>query len=124
MEAEYMAVSATCQDVLWLRTLLMELGFMQSDPTLIYEDNKACIDISSSYKQHSGAKHIDIRYHFIRDKVIETKEILLKKLATGEMVADMFTKQLAYTLFSKHRHALGLKSSSGVTKFKIRGVLM
>jgi hypothetical protein len=122
MEAEYMAVSSTSQDVLWLRTLLMELGFKQNGPTTIYEDNKACIDVCSSYRQHPGAKHIDIRYHFIRDKVIETKEIQLKKLSTGEMVADMFTKALAFPLFSKHRHALGLNTTSDVVKFKIRGV--
>jgi hypothetical protein len=72
MEAEYISVSATSQEVIWGRTFLRELGFEQEKPTIIFEDNKSCIDISTSYKQHSGAKHIDLRYHFIRDRVLNS----------------------------------------------------
>jgi hypothetical protein len=116
MEAEYISVSATSQEVIWGRTFLRELGFEQEDPNIIFEDNKSCIDISTSYKQHSGAKHIDLRYHFIRDCVLNQKDIELEKKATGDMVADLMTKQLPYPAFSKHRHALGMVQFREVLK--------
>ena len=109
MEAEYMALSPTIQELMWSRTLLGELGFKQTAPSPIKEDNKSCIDIATSNKQHPGAKHIAIRYHFIKDAINVSKEIVLVKEATGEMVADLFTKQLPYPAFSRHRHTLGVR---------------
>jgi hypothetical protein len=86
-------------------------GFAQEEPTVIYEDNKSCIDIASSFKQHSGVKHIDLRDYFVRDHILVKKNIVLQKKATGDMVADLMTKQLPYLAFSRHRIALGMKSS-------------
>ena len=108
-EAEYMSLSAVIQDIMWARSLLGELGFEQKLATPVKEDNKACIDIATSRKQHPGTKHIDIRYHFIRDKIIVSREITLVKEATASMVADLFTKQLPFPAFARHRHTLGLR---------------
>jgi hypothetical protein len=108
MEAEYTALSETATFVIWLRTLLEEMGFKQHDPTIIYEDNKSCITVASSWKQHPGMKHYELKQHFIRHRVIEKKDITLVKLPTGEMVADVFTKQLPFPAFSRHRHSLGI----------------
>ena len=107
-EAEYMALSSTTQEVLWLRKLLKELGFTQQHPTVIYEDNKSCIDIASTFKNTSGSKHIDIRHHFIRDRVLTFKDIVLERKATGVMTADLLTKQLPFPAFSRHRNSLGV----------------
>ena len=86
---------------------MAELGFIQQIATSIYEDNDSCIKIAQSAKQLPGVKHIDIRHHFIRDR-IRSKEIALERMRTGAMVADIFTKQLPYPAFKKHRSSLGL----------------
>ena len=95
--------------MIFLRHLLAELGFEQKEPSIIFEDNEGAIDISQSRKQYASIKHIDIRDHFIRDRVLEHKDIILNRLPTQDMTADLFTKQLPFTSFSKHRHDLGVK---------------
>ena len=107
-EAEYIALSLASRDVIWCRALLSELGFAQKEPTAIYEDNDSCIKIAQSAKQLPGVKHIDIRHHFIRDR-IHSGEIKLERMRTGEMVADILTKQLPYPAFKKHRTGLKLQ---------------
>lgn len=98
--------------MIWLRHLLEELGFPQKDATPIFEDNKSAINIAESLKVHPAVKHIDIRHHFIRDRVMKLKDIQLVKEATGQMVADLFTKQLAFPLFRQHREKLGVVPDS------------
>ena len=94
--------------VIWVRALMSEMGFPQTQPSIIYEDNKSCINIAESYKTHPAVKHIDVRHHFIRDRVLEVKDIQLQKLGTADMTADLFTKQLPYPSFKKHRRNLGI----------------
>jgi hypothetical protein len=90
-EAEYLALSSVTTDILWLRNFLKEMGFKQTEPSTIYQDNKSCIDIASSFKQHSGVKHIDLRDYFVGDHVLAQKTITLQEKATGDMVADLMT---------------------------------
>lgn len=111
-EAEYIALATCAQEVIWLRTILTELGFKLNGPTVIYEDNKSCIDIATSLKQHPGVKHIDLRYHFIRDRILIQQDIAVVKKATGDMTADLFTKQLPGPAFAKHRHSLNVRMPS------------
>jgi hypothetical protein len=68
----------------------------------------AAAKIAQSYKKHPGVKHIQIRHHFIRDRVLEVKDITIERLSTFDMVADLLTKQLPYPAFKRHRDALGL----------------
>ena len=107
-EAEYIALTSTTRMVIWVRALMSEMGFPQTQPSIIYEDNKSCINIAESYKTHPAVKHIDVRHHFIRDRVLEVKDIQLQKLGTADMTADLFTKQLPYPSFKKHRRNLGI----------------
>jgi hypothetical protein len=107
-EAEYVAVTAAARFVIWSRQFLEELGFPQETPTSIGEDNKGCIDIAISSKAHPAVKHIDIRHHFIRERVQDVKDITLEKIGTDVMTADIFTKQLPYPIFRKHRESLGM----------------
>nr|GFA61139.1 hypothetical protein [Tanacetum cinerariifolium] len=67
-EAEYVSLSACCTQVLWMRTQLTDYGF-HFDKIPMYCDSKAAIAISCNPVQHSHTKHIDIRYHFIKEKV-------------------------------------------------------
>ncbi|GKA17684.1 retrovirus-related pol polyprotein from transposon TNT 1-94 [Tanacetum coccineum] len=66
-EAEYVSLSACCAQVLWLRTQLTDYGF-HFDKIPMYCDSKAAIAISCNPVQHSRTKHIDVRYHFIKEQ--------------------------------------------------------
>nr|GEZ44290.1 retrovirus-related Pol polyprotein from transposon TNT 1-94 [Tanacetum cinerariifolium] len=67
-EAEYVSLYACCAQVLWMRTQLTDYGF-HFDKIPMYCDSKAAIAISCNPVQHSHTKHIDVRYHFIKEKV-------------------------------------------------------
>ncbi|GMF66379.1 unnamed protein product [Phytophthora lilii] len=75
-EAEYMSLALATQEVVWLRYLLLEMGFKVQKPTTVYLDNKSAISIASNHGYTPRAKHIDLRAHFVRDHV-EAKTILL-----------------------------------------------
>lgn len=74
--------------------MLSELGLTNNGPITILEDNQSCIKIANNPELHGRSKHIDIRYHFVQEKV-ERKEIIIKYCPTSEMIADIFTKALA-----------------------------
>nr|GEV10377.1 hypothetical protein [Tanacetum cinerariifolium] len=89
-EAEYVYLSACCAQVLWMRTQLTDYGF-HFDKIPMYCDSKATIAISCNLVQHSRTKHIDIRYHFIKEKV-EKGIVELFFVGTEYQLADLFTK--------------------------------
>nr|GFC11250.1 putative RNA-directed DNA polymerase [Tanacetum cinerariifolium] len=66
-EAEYVSLSVCCAQVLWMRTQLTDYGF-HFNKIPMYCDSKAAIAISCNPVQHSRTKHIDVRYHFIKEK--------------------------------------------------------
>ena len=68
VEAEYMALSVATQEAIWLRQL-EELGMKDAGPTLIYEDNQGAISMAKNPVFHKRTKHIQIRYHFVREAV-------------------------------------------------------
>nr|GFA62596.1 retrovirus-related Pol polyprotein from transposon TNT 1-94 [Tanacetum cinerariifolium] len=91
-EAEYMSLSTCCAQVLWLRTQLTDYSF-HIDKILMYCDSKAAIAISCNPVQHSRTKHIDVRYHFIRERV-ENGIVELFFIRTEYQLADLLTKAL------------------------------
>ena len=107
MEAEYMAASNATKEAIWLRVLLSDLGFPQVLATTIHADNQGCITLSRGTVTHSRTKHIDIRHHFIRERV-EKSEVNLLYCSTKDMLADILTKQLPREAFEKFRSALGV----------------
>ena len=92
---------------MWLRKLVTELGSPQTTPTTIYEDNQSAIAMTKNPQFHGRSKHIDIKYHFIREQV-NKGNIELTYCPTAEMVADMFTKGLSRELFCKLRTMAGI----------------
>nr|GFC14020.1 retrovirus-related Pol polyprotein from transposon TNT 1-94 [Tanacetum cinerariifolium] len=91
-KAEYVSLSACCAQVLWMRTQLTDYGF-HFDKIPMYCDSKAAIAISCNPIQHSRTKHIDVRYHFIKEKV-EKGIVELFFVRTEYQLADLFTKAL------------------------------
>ena len=82
-------------------------GFAQSKPTVLFEDNQSAMELSKNPKFHSRTKHIDISYHFVRQKVAD-KQIEVMYCPTEMMVADMLTKGLAKVKFEQFRDMIGL----------------
>jgi hypothetical protein len=111
MEAEYMALAAETQEAIWLRMVLEELGVQMAGPVVIREDNKACQMFADHAGNFSRTKHIDVRYHFVRERV-ERGDIRVDYVSTDEQVADIFTKALPREPFKKHRARLVVSRSS------------
>ncbi|GKG07877.1 hypothetical protein Tco_0333709, partial [Tanacetum coccineum] len=91
-EAEYVALSASCAQVIWIRTQLKDYGFNYNKIPL-YCDSQSTIAISCNLVQHSRTNHIHTRYHFIKEHV-ENDIIELYFVRTEYQLADMFTKAL------------------------------
>nr|GEX08473.1 Gag-Pol polyprotein [Tanacetum cinerariifolium] len=91
-EAEYMALSSSCAQVMWMRTQLQDYGFNYNKIPL-YCDSQSAIAISCNPVQHSCIKHIHTRYHFIKERD-ENGMIELYFVRTEYQLADMFTKSL------------------------------
>ena len=108
-EAEYVAASSAVCHAIWLRKLLKMLRMPQEVPTTICVDNKSAIALAKNLTFHEHSKHIDTRFHLIRDYV-EKKEVKLAYVMTNDQVADIFTKPLKFEDFAR-LHAL-----IGVTK--------
>ncbi|GKA91985.1 hypothetical protein Tco_0813910 [Tanacetum coccineum] len=95
-ESEYVVVSGCCAQVLWMRTQLTDYGFFY-DKVPIYCDSQSAIAISCNPVQHTRTKHIDVRYHFIKDHV-EKGTIELYFVGTEYQLVDLFTKSLKLDL--------------------------
>nr|GEX51355.1 Gag-Pol polyprotein [Tanacetum cinerariifolium] len=91
-EAEYIAMSGCCAQILWMRSQLTDYDFIFNKISL-YCDNRSAIDLSWNNVQHSRSKHIDIRHHFIREQV-EKGMVELYFVTTDYQLADIFTKAL------------------------------
>lgn len=105
-EAEYYAAVAAANEVLWFRTLLGELGFPQ-ETTTIHEDNQACIALTKNPEDHKRTKHIQVKYHVIREYVAE-KLVKFIYCPTKFQYGDMFTKPLNGNMLRSNLKHLGI----------------
>nr|GEZ32684.1 copia protein [Tanacetum cinerariifolium] len=106
-KAEYVSLSACCAKVLWMRTQLTDYGFY-FDKIPMYCDSKAAIAISCNPVQHSRTKQIDVRYHFIKEKV-EKGIVELFFVRTKYQLADLFTNALPVKRFQYLVRRLGMR---------------
>ena len=106
-EAEYIAASMACCEAVWLRKLFSELFGHVLDTTVILCDNKSGIRLSENLVFHDQSKHIDIRYHFIRD-MVQLGVVRLDHIRIDEQVADILTKPLGKFKFLTFRENLGI----------------
>jgi hypothetical protein len=100
MEAEYRSVAIVACEVVWLQKLLSNLGQSVDAPIVIYCDNINSILLANNPVYHAMTKHIEVHYHFIREKVL-AKEIDLIHVSTEDQVADIFTKALGIDKLKK-----------------------
>ena len=93
-ESETHAAIQATKEAIWLRDILGELHLDQRGPTTIYCDNQAAIALSRNPEYHSRSKHVNRKYHFLRENV-ESGTIELKFVGSTEMAADGLTKPLS-----------------------------
>ncbi|GJX48946.1 hypothetical protein Tco_0275791 [Tanacetum coccineum] len=109
-EAEYIALSGCCAQILWMRSQLTDYG-LRFNKIPLYCDNKSAIALCCNNVQHSRSKHIDIRYHFIKEQV-EQGVVELYFVSTDYQLADIFTKALPRERLEFLINKLGMKSFS------------
>ena len=97
-EAEYIALASAAQEAVWLRELINELDGPLTEPTVVFDDSQCAIAMTKNPQFHGRAKHIEIKYHYIRGEV-EKGTINLSYCPTQNMMADILTKGL-----SKEKH--------------------
>lgn len=106
-EAEFVAASSCACQAVWLRRLLEELNHVQEESTVIYCDNSSAIKLSKNPVLHGRSKHIDVRFHFLRDL---SKDGVVKLIHCGsqEQIANILTKPLKLDSFEKLRTMMGV----------------
>jgi hypothetical protein len=108
-EAEYVALANATKEALWLRQLLGELGYCQTGPSLLLADNQGAIVLSEDQSNHACTKHIDVRFHFVRERTANG-EIFVKYVQSQDNVVDIFTKPLPTATFTLLRRRLGVSA--------------
>jgi hypothetical protein len=104
-EAEYKATSKAAQYCIGIRSLLNEIGFPQDTPTVIYNDNQACVTMVKQKFSSSRTRHIKLKFHHIREAV-DNNEINVEYMPTDQMIADIMTKPLDRIKFERIRDVL------------------
>jgi hypothetical protein len=107
-EAEYRSMAHTTAELYWLRMVLQDLKITLPTAPSLWCDNIGAIALASNPVFHARTKHIEIDYHFIREKVVN-RDIHVKHISTQEQIADVFTKGHSATRFSFLRSNLSVR---------------
>nr|GEZ18703.1 hypothetical protein [Tanacetum cinerariifolium] len=116
-EAEYIALSGCCAQILWMRSQLLDYG-LAFNKIPMYCDNKSAIALCCNNAQHSQYKHIHIKYHFIKEQV-ENGVIELYFVNIDYQLADLFTKALGRDKIEFLTNKLGMRSFTPETLKKL-----
>lgn len=108
-EAEFMGMTEAAKESIYLQSFLGQLGFHELTTVKLFNDNMGALKLTENHTFHSKSKHIDLRYHFIRD-AIQKNHLKVKYISTDDMLANVMTKGL---FGPKHRRCaklMGLRS--------------
>ncbi|CAI7848342.1 unnamed protein product [Closterium sp. NIES-53] len=108
-EAEYMALFYACQEGVWLRRLLQEMGIHIEGPTTIRSDSKSAIALAKNDNWHGRTKHMDIKYHWVREQ-LEKKAFTFEFVRTEDQAADFLTKVLPKANFERCKYLVGMRT--------------
>jgi hypothetical protein len=106
-EVEYIVAGSASYEAIWLRKLLISLFDLEMRATLILCDNQTCIKMTENHVFHDRSKHIEIRYHYIRD-MVQRGALKLQYISTDEQVVDVLIKPLSRIKFEYFRDKLGI----------------
>jgi hypothetical protein len=106
-EAEFVAAASSACQAVWLRNVLSHLGCNQKNGSVILCDNSSSIKLSKNPVMHGRCKHIDVRYHFLRD-LTRDNVIELRHCSSQDQLADVLTKPLKLESYCRLREGLGV----------------
>ena len=106
-EAEYMALASAVQEAIWLERLISDLLNTKEETVTVYEDNQSTISMGKNQQYHGRTKHIEIKYHFVREKVA-ANAVRIPYCKSENMLADIFTKPLCAPRFKKLCDMIGM----------------
>ncbi|XP_031393484.1 secreted RxLR effector protein 161-like [Punica granatum] len=109
-EAEYIAASDAAKEAVWIRKFVTELDIVHliSSPVELYCDNTGAIAQAKEPRSHQKSKHIERRYHIIRE-IIGRGDIAVQKVASADNVANPLTKAMTQQQLEKHLEKMGLR---------------
>jgi hypothetical protein len=107
-ESEYIGLCHAGQHLPWLCTFFEDIGHLQKGPTDLFNDNQAAIILSKDPQFRAHTKHIQRKYHLLRDDLIANKQAAVSYVPTDDMVADIMTKALPHEKHWKFVKAMGL----------------
>ena len=113
MEAEYVAACEAAKEAIWLRKFLTDLEVVpdMDKPLTLYCDNSGAVANSKEPRSHKRGKHIERKYHLIRE-IVQRGDANVMKIASQDNLADPFTKTLTAKVFEGHLEGLGLRDMS------------
>ena len=98
-KAEYRALASTTAELYWIRMILHDFGLFLPHPPVLWCDNVSALAIATNPVFHARTKHIEVDYHFVREKVLK-RDVMLKFISTHDQLADLFTKSLPSPRFN------------------------
>ena len=113
MEAEYIAACEAAKESVWLRKFCTDLEIVpkMNEAITLYCDNSGAVANSKEPRSHKRGKHIERKYHLIRE-IVHRGDVNVMKIASENNLADPFTKTLAEKTFNRHLEGMGLKEMS------------
>lgn len=116
VEAEYIAMCHAAKEALWLQNFMKELHAQEfmHEPQVLLVDNQGAVALAKNQITSDRSKHIDLKYHFLREKVEEEK-LQLRYVESSSNSADLFTKPLSGKMTLKHCENLGVKNADKMT---------
>jgi hypothetical protein len=115
MEAKYIAAPSAICEAIWLWKLVVEFINEMLESTVIYCDNKSCIELSENPLFHEQYKHINIRYHFLADRV-QRRALILEYILSNSLVTNNFDEAPAKGKFELPRDKLGVVEKTFLAK--------
>ena len=113
MEAEYIAACEAAKELVWLKKLYTDLEVVPNmeKPLVLYCDNSGAVENSNELRTHKRGKHIERKYHLIRE-IVHRGDVAVMKIASEQNLVDPFTKTLPERVFTGHLDGLGLRDMS------------
>ena len=112
-EAEYIAVAIAACQVVWLRRLLGELTSVEAHPPALMVDNQSTIALAKNLVLHDQSKHINMKFHFLRDYV-DGGQIIIEFVEMGRQLTDVLTKPLGCLRLTELKKMIGMKGVLGI----------